>query len=348
MRTQASPTSRLAASLLLLGVTVVWGWTFVVVKESLQEVDTFTFLFYRFALAWLLLLAFVGPRLRPRAVEPRVWGRGALIGLTLFLGFWFQTWGLHYTTATHSAFITGLSVVLVPVLGVLLFRERVTAAAWLGAALSTVGLALIVFGASPPSALEPGAGVRVNLGDVLTFFGAVSFALQILLVGRFARPQDVQPLLLAQIGVVALLSALGMAIFEGVTWPRAPVVWKGIVVTGVLATAGALWVQVRFQPLVSATGAAVIFAGEPVFAALFGYALLGERLVGAQWPGALLILTAMLVAQWPTRRRVDEVLARRRPTPAGAQAQAQAQAQTQAQTGAGASAPAGTSRAKPS
>ena len=341
------------ASLLLLGVTVVWGWTFVVVKESLQEVDTFTFLFYRFALAWLLLLGLFGllgsgARLRPRAVEPRVWGRGALIGLTLFLGFWFQTWGLHYTTATHSAFITGLSVVLVPVLGVLLFRERVTAAAWLGAALSTVGLALIVFGASPPSALEPGTGagvrVRVNVGDVLTFFGAVSFALQILLVGRFARPQDVQPLLLAQIGVVALLSALGMAIFEGVTWPRAPVVWKGIVVTGVLATAGALWVQVRFQPLVSATGAAVIFAGEPVFAALFGYALLGERLVGAQWPGALLILTAMLVAQWPARRRVDELLARRRPTPAGAQAQAQ----PQAQTGAGASAPAGTSRAKPS
>jgi drug/metabolite transporter (DMT)-like permease len=291
------------AQLLLLGVALIWGWTFVLVKESLREIGTFTFLFYRFTLAFLLLVGLFGPRLR--GVEPHVWAKGALIGLTLFLGYWFQTLGLNFTTATNSAFITGLSVVLVPVLGALVFRERVTGAAWLGATLSVLGLGLIVFGAS--LSFEP---ITLNVGDGLTFLCAVSFALQILLISRYARPENYLPILATQISVVALLSALGMLLFEGPVWPASFVAWKGIIITGVLATALAFWVQTRFQPLSTATRTAIIFSSEPVFAALFGYWLLGERLIGAQWLGALFILSAMLVAQWPSRRRVDELLAR--------------------------------------
>ena len=299
-RSDVEPTGArrsLLAELSLLGVAAIWGWTFVLVKESLQEVSTFTFLFYRFALAFGLLLLLFGRRLRDAEPEPRLWAKGALIGLTLFLGYWFQTLGLLYTTATNSGFITGLSVVLVPVLGAMLFRERTRGAVWLGAGLSAVGLGFIVFGGASSWRVS-----AFNVGDGLTLLCAISFALQIVLISRFTRPERYLPILVAQIGVVALLSGVGMLLFEELVIPKSAVAWKGIVITGLFATALAFWVQTRFQPLSTAGHTAILFSSEPVFAALFGYGLLGERLVGGQWLGAVLILVAMLVAQWPWGR----------------------------------------------
>lgn len=281
----------------LLGVALIWGWTFVLVKESLREIGTLAFLFYRFTLAFALLLLLFGPRLR--GVTPRVWRKGGLIGVALFLGYWFQTLGLNYTTATNSAFITGLSVVLVPVLGAAVFRERVTGAAWIGATLSALGLGLIVFGRSL-------ARLSLNVGDFLTLLCAISVAMHILLISRYTRPQNYLPILVAQIGVVALLSGVGMVTLEGIVWPASWVVWKGVVITGIFATALAFWVQNRFQPYSTAARTAILFTGEPVFAALFGYWLLGERLAGQQWLGAALILSAMLLSQWPAIRRSIE------------------------------------------
>ena len=303
---EAAPPQRLLADLLLVGVAAIWGWTFVLVKESLQEVPTFTFLFYRFALALGFLLLLFGRRLRGGAAGPplRTWLQGALIGLVLFLGYWFQTWGLVYTTATNSGFITGLSVVWVPVLGALLFRERVPGAVWLGAGLSALGLALIVFGGAPsPALLDLDWDWDWNVGDGLTLLCAIAFALQILLVSRFTRPENHVPILVAQIGVVALLSGVGMLLLEGPGFPQGAAAWKGIGITGLFATALALWVQTRFQPLSTAGRTAILFSSEPVFAALFGYWLLGERLVGGQWLGAALIIGAMLVSQRPSGRR---------------------------------------------
>lgn len=293
---------RLVAELLLVGVAALWGWTFVLVKEGLQEVPTFTFLFYRFALALGLLLLLFGRKLHKNTADPplRTWARGALIGLSLFVGYGFQTWGLLYTTATNSGFITGLSVVLVPLLGALLFRERTRGAVWVGAGLSALGLGLIVFGGPLPAA--PGF-LGFNVGDGLTLLCAISFALQILLISRYTRPENYVPILIAQIGVVALLSGAGMLLFEGLTLPRSAAAWKSIAITGLFATALAFWVQTRFQPLSTAGHTAILFSSEPVFAALFGYWLLGERLVSGQWLGAALILLAMLVSQRSSGRK---------------------------------------------
>lgn len=272
----------------LLGVALIWGWTFVLVKESLSEIGTFSFLFYRFALASLLLLLLFGHRLRK--LEPGVWVKGALIGVALFCGYWFQTWGLVYTTATNSAFITGLSVVLVPLLGAVFFKLSVAKTGWWGAVLSVLGLGLIVFGGA-------GGEIRLNVGDLLTVLCAISFAMHILLIGYFTRSENYVPILVAQIGVVAILSGLGMSIGGEVSWPSSPVVWKGILITGLFATALAFWAQNRFQPHSSPVHTGIIFSGEPVFASLFGYLLLGERLAGLQWLGAFFILTAILVTQ---------------------------------------------------
>ncbi|MFB6286973.1 MAG: DMT family transporter [Candidatus Bipolaricaulia bacterium] len=293
------PLSRRAsigADLLLLGVAVIWGWTFVLVKEGVSEVGPLTFLFYRFGIAFVALALLFRRHLR--GVARSVWLRGIGIGLALFGGYWFQTWGLVYTAATKSAFITGLSVVIVPLMGTLMLRERISGAAWLGAGLSAVGLALLVFGTQLGFA-------TVNVGDALTLVCAISFATQILLVGRYTRPSNHLPILVAQIGVVAALSGVGWATVEGAAWTTSWTAWKGILITAVLATAVAYWLQNRFQPYSTAARAAIIYTGEPVFAGVFGVLLLGERLTGGQWLGAALILGAMVLAQWPTIRRIS-------------------------------------------
>ena len=286
----------LGADLLLLGVAMVWGWTFVLVKEGVSEVGPFTFLFYRFGIAFVVLSLLFRRHLR--SVSRSVWTRGALIGLALFGGYWFQTWGLVYTAATKSAFITGLSVVLVPILGATMLRERIGGAAWSGAILSAIGLGLIVFGAR--------VGVEtVNVGDGLTLVCALSFATQILLVSHYTRPSNYLPILVAQIGVVAALSGVGWLTVENAAWTTSWVAWKGILITALLATALAYWLQNRFQPYSTAARAAIIYTGEPVFAGVFGVVLLGERLSLVQWLGAAAILAAMVLAQLPTIRRLS-------------------------------------------
>jgi drug/metabolite transporter (DMT)-like permease len=276
------------AQLILLAVTAIWGWTFVIVKEALADMGVFTFLFYRFSIAFLILFFIFWPRLR--TAERRLWIKGAIIGITLFLGYWAQTAGLDYTTATKSAFITSLSVVLVPIFGVFLFRDRVPNWAWIGAFVSAIGLGLILFG-------NVAEQLDINLGDILTLGCAIAFAFQILLISHFTRAINYIPILVAQIGTVALLSGIGMTITEGVTLPRTALSWEAILITGVLATAFAFWAQTRYQPESSATRTAIIFATEPVFAAAFGFLLLNERLAELQLIGAALIVVAVFVSQ---------------------------------------------------
>ena len=132
----------LLSSLALLGVAFIWGWTFILIKESLIEIPPLAFLFYRSLLAFTLLLVLFAPRLR--GVPAKLWLQGMLIGVALFGGYALQTWGLLDTTATKSAFLTGLSVVWVPLLGAAVLNERINRSAWLGAFLAVLGLGLII------------------------------------------------------------------------------------------------------------------------------------------------------------------------------------------------------------
>ena len=293
------PNLRIGAQFMLLLVAVIWGWTFVVVKSGLEEIETFTFLFYRFSLGFLILLAIFWPRVKK--AEKRHWIKGGIIGVTLFAGYWFQTFGLLFTTATKSAFITGTSVVLVPMFGALFFKDRIAKWAWVGAAVSAAGLSLILLGHAD--------GVRdVNLGDLLTFLCAVSFAFQILLISHFTKPENYIPILVAQIGAVAFLSGIGMLIFEGPQFPQTLQAWEALLITGVLATALAFWVQMRYQPESTAAQTAIIFATEPVFGALFGFLLLNEILMLPQWAGAIFIIAAILISQLPLKKRPDPTI----------------------------------------
>lgn len=280
-----TPWRRLAADLSLIAVVAVWGVTFVAVKNALAAIGVFTFLAIRFAIAFACLALVYRQRL---AAAGRPAGRPALlVGLCLFAGYAFQTAGLQYTTASSAGFITGLSVVLVPCFAALIARRLPGAATLVGAGLAVVGLALLTLD----------AGLALNYGDILVFFCALSFALHILSVGHFAPRSDAAVLATLQIGVTALASALAAAAFE--TFPAAITgdVWFALAVTAIPATALAFLVQTTAQQFTTPSRTAIIFALEPVFAALAGIWLLGEILTVKQLIGCALILAGTLASE---------------------------------------------------
>lgn len=269
------------ATLALLLVTAIWGWTFVPVKEAMGEVGPFWFLALRFSLAFLCTV----PLLR----RPLPWREALLLGLFLFGGYFFQTWGLRYTTAQKSGLITGLSVVLVPVVAMFL-GERVSVRMWLGVLLAGLGVVALAVGGT-------GDLGGTAFGDALTVICAFSFAVYIALLARYAGATSIGPLLPLQLLVVAALSFFGGAIFGEVTWSFSGQVWMALGITGVLASAVAYYVLAWAESRAGATKTAVILAMEPVFAAFFGWILLGEKLTSIQILGALLVLAGIFVVR---------------------------------------------------
>jgi drug/metabolite transporter (DMT)-like permease len=275
--------------LALVAVTAVWGSTFVVVRDAVAQVPPFAFIAYRF-LAAALLLAAVRPRLAAGG-PPGLVGAGAVVGVALFAGYGFQTVGLQYTTASNAGFITGLAVVITPLLGGLVLRQAPGRWPVAGALLAAVGLALLSL-----------QRLEVRRGDALVLGCAFAFAVHILLLGRHAPRWSSYGLAVVQLGTAGLL-ALGWAAVAGdLVVPGTAEVWVALAITSLAASAGAFLIQTRAQQAVSPTRTAVILAMEPVFAGLFGFLLAGDRLTGRGWLGAGLIVLGMLVAELGGRR----------------------------------------------
>lgn len=265
----------------------MWGWTFVVVKEGIRHVPPLSFNAVRFGLAAAAVAPWCLPGLRNLGRDG--WRHGALLGAFLFGGYTLQTVGLALTKASTAGFITGLFVVFTPLLGALVLRQAPGGSAVAATVLATVGLGLI----SLEGALRP------SLGDVLVLGCALSFAAHIVGLGAWSQRHAALPLTVAQLAVVALLSALGALMLDvdraAYSWDRNVLV--AIVVTALLASAAAFWVQTAAQRVIPPTRTAVILTMEPVFAGLFGFVLLGERLPLRGWVGGGLIVAAMLAAE---------------------------------------------------
>lgn len=273
---------------LLLLVTLIWGSTFVLVQQTVERFPVFAFLCLRFVLATVVLCLLFGRRLR--ALQPRMAIAGVVVGLFLFAGYAFQTVGLQYTSSSKAGFITGLSVVIVPVLSALLLKRVPERQALIGVALSTAGLALLTL----ESDLTPARGDLIVLGC------AFSFALHITAVSLYAPQTDALALTVVQVAVVAVVS--GVVATLGGEWQQSATrdVLAAAAFTGVLATALAFAIQNSVQTWTTATHTALIFTAEPVFAGLFGYWLAGDRLTGWALAGCGLILLGMIVAElWP-------------------------------------------------
>jgi len=269
------------ATLALLLATAIWGWSFVPVKEAMGYTSPLWFLALRFAMAVLLFLP-----LAPR--RARDWGQGLALGLFLFAGYAFQTWGLVYTTAQKSGLITGLSVVLVPPIAHL-FGERTPLHTWVGMGIAAAGVVILALGGGGP--LGP-----ASTGDFLTVLGAISYALYLVLQGHWVGEGRWQRLLLPQFVAVGALSALGAAAAGEVTLKLNPVVWRAAATTAVLASGVSFWLLLWAQRHLPTGYTALVLALEPAFAAVFGWWLLGETLTGPQMLGAGLILLGIL---WP-------------------------------------------------
>ncbi|MDQ2910429.1 MAG: DMT family transporter [Actinomycetota bacterium] len=268
----------------LIAVTIVWGVTFVQVKDAVEVYPLFAFLAVRYAIATGVLGVVGAPRLR--SLGRSGLAAGAFLGALLGVGIALQTAGLQRTTVSSTGFITGLYVVLTPLFGVVLFRTRVGLEVWLGVVLSLLGLGML-----------SGVHIGSTAGDALVLASSSAQALQIVMVERYANRYDAIALTLVEmatccVGFLVIALALG-----DLSVPHGWTVWGALVVTGVFASALAYLIQVWAQRRLSAVRIALVFSLETVFAGLFGYWLSGDRLGLLGWGGCAAILAAIALAE---------------------------------------------------
>jgi drug/metabolite transporter (DMT)-like permease len=268
--------------------TIIWGSTFVIVKEALRDVSPVLFLALRFTLAGVALaVLFRGSWSYPRNPGWSIRG-GVFAGLFLFAGYAFQTVGLQFTTAPKSGFLTGLTTAIVPVLGAIAYRIRPRAMELAGVAVASCGMALMTF---------PPGNLAVNRGDVLTICCALCFAAHILTLGRYSAGASIELLSTVQIAVSAILAWVLFRWIEAPHLRWTPEVCVAIGITGLLATALAFTFQAWAQQYTTSTRTAVIFTLEPVFAWVTSYLLTGESLSPRAAAGAGLILAGILLVE---------------------------------------------------
>ncbi|MCD7033435.1 DMT family transporter [Metabacillus sp. GX 13764] len=284
------------ADLCLLLVAAIWGSTFTVVQKAIDAIPPNFFNGCRFLMAAVILLLWLwrkpakGPRFSFSLVKS-----GLLLGLFLFLGYSFQTVGLLYTTTSKAGFITGLSVMIVPLLSIYFLKSKWRPASAAGAFLGTAGLYLL-------------AGGRLsgfNFGDLLVLCCAAAFAFHIVLTGRVSSRHSALQVTIVQLFAVSLLSFFASAVLESKakSSPFTVLLNKevlfALIITSVFATAFAFLAQTAFQKYTSAAKVAVIFAMEPVFAALTAYFVLGETLSGLGTLGCFCIFAGMILSELP-------------------------------------------------
>jgi drug/metabolite transporter (DMT)-like permease len=283
---------RFKAHLALLLCTLLWGITFVVVKDALTDSSVFAYMAARFILALPPMAWFYRADLRKLSASD-FWA-GVRIGILMFGGYAFQTAGIAETTPSKAAFITGFSVVLVPVLLGLIWRRRISGWAWAGAFASFAGLYYLTV---------PREGIAdLNRGDLLVMGCTVCYALQIIFIERYSAEHSLAGLSFLQVAVTAAFSltavpVLAIAQWEPFRFHLTPGLIFAVVVTAVFTTAIAYPLLVWGQSHTSATNTALILAGEPVFAAITSFIVLHERLGARALVGASLILAGIVVAE---------------------------------------------------
>jgi drug/metabolite transporter (DMT)-like permease len=280
---------------LLLLTAMIWGFAFVAQRVGMDYVGPFTFNGLRFALGCLVLLPLVvksnGPASLPESIRPsltrsQLIGGASLTGLALFAGASLQQVGLVYTTAGNAGFITGLYVVIVPLLG-LFWRQRPGAGTWIGAFLAAAGLYL----------LSVTASFTIAFGDLLELFGAFFWAGHVLIIGWLSPRTSPVPLAFFQYAACSVLSLAAAVVFEKITVAGIAGAFVPILYGGALSVGVAYTLQIVAQQSAHPAHAAILLSLEAVFAALGGWVLLGERLSGRGMTGCALMLAGMLLSQ---------------------------------------------------
>jgi drug/metabolite transporter (DMT)-like permease len=263
----------------LLTVSAAWGFSFIVMKDAIQRQSVNNFLFTRFTLAVIVMIL-----IRPQVIKHfnrDLLQRGGLAGIFLGLGYIAQTLGLERTGAAITGFVTGLYVVLTPVIAAIVLKEKITKFTWYCIALATFGLGLLSI-----------RGFSVGIGEMFVLASAFLFAAHIIALSKWSSGRDVYAMTVIQLTMCAILAGLASAI-EGYSLPPDTGVWGVVIFTAVFATAVAFIVQTWSQAHMSATKVAVILTMEVVFAAVFAIVLGGERLTIQTAVGGVLVVVAM-------------------------------------------------------
>jgi len=266
-------------ALLLTAVAAIWGGGFASMKGPLERLDVNSFLTWRFGIATLVLIA-----IRPSVLSKINFlflKKGALIGFFLGTGYIFQSFGLSLTTVSNTGFITGLYVVLTPLVAAIFLKKNITLIEWFAVLVATVGLALLSFN-----------GFKFGIGEFLVLISALLFALHIVALGEWSKGLDTYALTVLQMGTCAVVTFIA-SFKSGFKAPPDSGVWFSIVFTAIFASALAFIIQTWAQSFIAPSSVAVILAMEVVFAAAFGIVLLSEPLTLRIGLGGLLVLASM-------------------------------------------------------
>ncbi|MEJ5167065.1 MAG: DMT family transporter [Thermoanaerobaculia bacterium] len=271
----------------LFFVAIVWGSTFILVKEALSISPPFSFLFFRFFLSFLILLPLYFIYKNP--LNLKILRDGILMGVCLFLAFAFQTFGLKYVEASITAFITGLYVIIAPLMSNFILKKKPSLLSIFGVFLSTIGLGLMTLK----------GGFHISKGQILVLICAILYSIHIIMTDYYTRIHSILNLTIIQLGVVGILSFPLTLIYHKTFFISQikPIFYISLGITSIFATVLAFLVMMRYQKETNPTKACLIYATEIVAAALFSFIFAGEILSFKEYFGGFLIISAIFLAR---------------------------------------------------
>tara|TARA_B100001094_G_scaffold161172_1_gene155905 strand:- start:3365 stop:4231 length:867 start_codon:yes stop_codon:yes gene_type:complete len=276
---------KMLAQIAMVIITMIWGITFVMVKDALNDAGPYMFAFLRFGLAFLVGSVFAYNKIPTIKFNEIL--AGLVCGFVLFAGYAFQNYGLMQTTPSKSAFITSVSVIMVPIILFIFRINKVEGRVWLSTALAVVGLYIL---------LDP-AGKGLNIGDILTFGCAFSFAIHVIFQDKYLSEKvDIVNFFLTQMFFITFFSFLAAIAFEGIQIHLTSRLYVAIIVTGVLATFISFLLMIWSQTILSANQTAILLSLEPVFAALFSAFFAAEIIGFNGWVGGGIVVFAIIAS----------------------------------------------------
>jgi len=281
--------NKVFSAVILTAVAAIWGSAFLSMKGTLERLDVNSFLAWRFTIATLFLIL-IRPSVLKRINLPFL-KKGVILGIFLSSGYIFQSFGLTLTTVSNTGFITGLYVVLTPIVAAVILRKNITLVEWFAVLIATAGLALLSFN-----------GFEFGLGEFLVLVSALLFAFHIVGLGEWSKGLDTYALTVLQLGTCAVVTFLA-SFKSGFSMPPDSGVWWSIIYTALFATALAFIVQTWAQSFIAPSSVAVILAMEVVFAAGFGIWLLDEPVTLRIALGGILVIASMYLIIFLDQRK---------------------------------------------
>jgi len=269
----------------LILVTIVWGSTFLIVKDTVGTVNEYLIVFIRSALAFGAMFIFQLFKNWRKLFNWKGFIYGSIMGILMAITYGAQTIGLKYTSTGHSAFITSSAVILVPFILFFLYKAKLVKIDMIAVGIVFIGLFLLTYD------LE----TKMNIGDIITIITALSYAFHVVFAGRFVKKTDTMTLVTYQFFAAAVVGLIAFLISDHETVNISTKAWSSLIYLGLIGTLFCYFITVWVQQYVSSLKVAIIFSLEPVFAAIFGYFIISEILNPRELIGASLILAGVIV-----------------------------------------------------